>query len=390
MAEPSNHLVTNFTNKSHSTRAEQAHHLLSATKRPVVLDIRDRDDRNDVRIPGAIGLLRTDLERLIESVAPDKERTLIVYCSTGRRSTSVCKTLREMGYSDVRSLSGGLSRWQDAGFQCDRQKGLTPRQERRYNRHIILPEIGLEGQRKLLGSKVLLVGLGGLGSPIALYLAAAGVGKLGVVDADVVDESNLQRQIIHNTDRLGRPKIESARFAIQALNPDVEFVGYDVRFGPENAMQIAGNYDVLVDGTDNFSTRYLINDVAVALKKPFVHGAVFRFDGQATTFMPYEGPCYRCMYPEPPPAQLLPTPADKGLLGALPGVIGLVEASEVIKLVVGFGQTLIGRVLLYDALYTTFTEVSLRRNPKCPTCGADAKPELLEGYYSALAATGGQ
>jgi adenylyltransferase/sulfurtransferase len=300
---------------------------------------------------------------------PDKGRPVVLYCAGGARSAFAAKALEELGYADVASVAGGFGAWKGAGLPWDVPRTLTADQRRRYGRHLTLPEVGEAGQRRLLDAKVLLVGAGGLGSPAALYLAAAGVGTLGIVDADVVDDSNLQRQVIHATDRVGTPKVESARTAIEALNPDVTVVPHRTRLAKENALELLAPYELVVDGSDNFATRYLVNDACVLLGKPNVHGSIFRFEGQATVFAAGRGPCYRCLFPEPPPPELAPNCAEAGVLGLLPGVIGLLQATEAAKLILGIGEPLIGRLLVYDALRADFRELKIDRDPDCPICG---------------------
>jgi len=337
---------------------------------PVVVDVREQDEWDEGHIAGAVHIPRGHLESRIERLAPDTSRPVIVYCSAGNRSVFAAKTLADLGYDDVVSLAGGFTDWKRNGFPVQLQAGLDAPRRARYSRHLLIPEVGEEGQLKLLDSKVLLIGAGGLGSPASLYLAAAGVGRIGVVDADVVDESNLQRQIVHSTESLGEPKVESAKRAIEALNPDVEVVAYKERLTSENIERIlADGWDVIVDGADNFPTRYLVNDASVWHKIPVVHGSIYRFEGQVTVFKPYEGPCYRCLFPTPPPPELAPSCAEGGVLGVLPGVIGSLQASEALKLALGIGEPLIGRLLLFDALAATFDEVKLRRDPDCPVCG---------------------
>jgi molybdopterin/thiamine biosynthesis adenylyltransferase/rhodanese-related sulfurtransferase len=337
---------------------------------PVVVDVREQDEWDEGHIPGAVHVPRGHLESRIERLAPDTARPVVVYCSAGNRSAFAAKTLTELGYEDVVSLAGGFTDWKRNGFPVQLQAGLDAPRRARYSRHLLIPEVGEEGQLKLLDSKVLLIGAGGLGSPASLYLAAAGVGRLGIVDADVVDESNLQRQIVHSTESLGEPKVESAKRAIEALNPDVEVVAYKERLTSENIERImADGWDVIVDGADNFPTRYLVNDASIWHKIPVVHGSIYRFEGQVTVFKPYEGPCYRCLFPTPPPPELAPSCAEGGVLGVLPGVIGSLQASEALKLALGIGEPLIGRLLLFDALAATFDEVKLRRDPDCPVCG---------------------
>jgi molybdopterin/thiamine biosynthesis adenylyltransferase/rhodanese-related sulfurtransferase len=337
---------------------------------PVVVDVREQEEWDEGHIPGAVHVPRGHLESRIERLAPDTGRPVVVYCSAGNRSAFAAKTLAELGYEDVVSLAGGFTDWKRNGFPVQLQAGLDAPRRARYSRHLLIPEVGEEGQLKLLDSKVLLIGAGGLGSPASLYLAAAGVGRIGIVDADVVDESNLQRQIVHSTESLGEPKVESAKRAVEALNPDVEVVPYKERLTSENIERIlADGWDVIVDGADNFPTRYLVNDASVWHKIPVVHGSIYRFEGQVTVFKPYEGPCYRCLFPTPPPPELAPSCAEGGVLGVLPGVIGSLQASEALKLALGIGEPLIGRLLLFDALTATFDEVKLRRDPDCPVCG---------------------
>jgi molybdopterin/thiamine biosynthesis adenylyltransferase/rhodanese-related sulfurtransferase len=337
---------------------------------PVVVDVREQDEWDEGHIAGAVHVPRGHLESRIERLAPDAARPVVVYCSAGNRSAFAAKTLTELGYEDVVSLAGGFTDWKRNGFPVQLQAGLDAPRRARYSRHLLIPEVGEEGQLKLLDSKVLLIGAGGLGSPASLYLAAAGVGRIGIVDADVVDESNLQRQIVHSTESLGEPKVESAKRAVEALNPDVEVVAYKERLTSENIERIlADGWDVIVDGADNFPTRYLVNDASIWHKIPVVHGSIYRFEGQVTVFKPYEGPCYRCLFPTPPPPELAPSCAEGGVLGVLPGVIGSLQASEALKLALGIGEPLIGRLLLFDALAATFDEVKLRRDPDCPVCG---------------------
>ena len=337
---------------------------------PVVVDVREQDEWDEGHIPGAVHVPRGHLESRIERLAPDTSRPVVVYCSAGNRSAFAAKTLTDLGYEDVVSLAGGFTDWKRNGFPVQLQIGLDAPRRARYSRHLLIPEVGEEGQLKLLDSKVLLIGAGGLGSPASLYLAAAGVGRIGIVDADVVDESNLQRQIVHSTESLGEPKVESAKRTIEALNPDVEVVAYKERLTSENIERIlADGWDVIVDGADNFPTRYLVNDASIWHKIPVVHGSIYRFEGQVTVFKPYEGPCYRCLFPTPPPPELAPSCAEGGVLGVLPGVIGSLQASEALKLALGIGEPLVGRLLLFDALTATFDEVKLRRDPDCPVCG---------------------
>jgi molybdopterin/thiamine biosynthesis adenylyltransferase/rhodanese-related sulfurtransferase len=337
---------------------------------PLVLDVREQDEWDEGHLPGAVHIPRGNLESRIERAEPDRSRSILVYCAAGNRSAFAAKTLEELGYEDVVSLAGGFTDWKRNGFPIDLAIGLDAPKRARYSRHLLIPEVGEQGQLKLLDSKVLLVGAGGLGSPASLYLAAAGVGRLGIVDADVVDESNLQRQIIHSTEVLGEPKVESAKRTIEALNPDVEVVAYQERLTSENVERIlADGWDVIVDGADNFPTRYLVNDASVWHDIPVVHGSIYRFEGQVTVFKPGAGPCYRCLFPSPPPPELAPSCAEGGVLGVLPGIIGSLQANEALKLALGIGEPLIGRLQLFDALAAEFTEVSIRRDPDCPVCG---------------------
>jgi molybdopterin/thiamine biosynthesis adenylyltransferase/rhodanese-related sulfurtransferase len=336
---------------------------------PVVVDVREQHEFEEAHIPGAIHVPRAYLESRIEGKVSDKARPLVLYCATGQRSALAAHTLQSLlGYDDVASMTGGITLWKDRGFEVETPRALDADQKARYSRHVLLPEIGLEGQLALLDAKVLLLGAGGLGSPTALYLAAAGVGTIGLVDDDVVDVSNLQRQVIHTTDTVGQPKVDSAEKAIHDLNPGVNVIKHDTRLDASNIMEIIEGYDVIVDGVDNFPTRYLLNDATVRLKIPVVSASILGFDGQLSVFAPYDGPCYRCLYPTPPPAELAPSCGANGVLGVLPGTMGLLQATEVVKLIVGVGDPLIGRLLLYDALAASFTELKVRRDPDCPVC----------------------
>src|SRR3954470_9731542 len=342
----------------------------------VIVDVREGDEWDAGHIPGAKHVTRGHLESRIEGAAPDRSARVILYCASGNRSALAAKTLRdELGYERVESMTGGYTLWKDRGYEVEVPRTFTPEQRQRYSRHFLLPEVGVEGQQKLLDAKVLLLGAGGLGSPTALYLAAAGVGTLGLVDDDVVDVSNLQRQVIHATSRVGEPKVDSAERAIKDLNPGVNVVKYATRLDASNIMEIIEGYDVIVDGVDNFPTRYLLNDATVRLKIPVVSASILGFDGQLSVFAPYEGPCYRCLYPTPPPAELAPSCGANGVLGVLPGTMGLLQATEVIKLITDTGDPLIGRLLLYDALAASFTELKVRRDPDCPICSRD--PESI-------------
>jgi len=394
-----------------STKAEieeidssRAQELLGGIDAPVLVDVRERDEWEQGRIPNAIHVPRGHLESRIEQAAPDRSQPVLLYCAVGNRSAFAAKTLAELGYERPISLAGGFTDWQRNGLPTDLPRTLGPARSTRYSRHLLIPEVGEEGQLRLLDSRILLVGAGGLGSPASLYLAAAGVGRLGIVDADVVDETNLQRQIVHSTDSLGEPKTDSARRRIEALNPDVEVVPFRERLTSDNIERILEpGWDVIVDGADNFPTRYLVNDASVWHDIPVVHGSIFRFEGQVTVFRPGKGaargarhqeawasptapsemtgrhvdeeldsergPCYRCLFPQPPPPELAPSCAEGGVLGVLPGVIGSIQAAEALKLALGIGEPLVGRLLLYDALSGKFDEMKLRRDPSCPVCG---------------------
>jgi molybdopterin/thiamine biosynthesis adenylyltransferase/rhodanese-related sulfurtransferase len=355
---------------------------------PVVVDVREQDEWDEGHIPGAVHIPRGHLESRIERAAPDSSRPVLLYCSAGNRSAFAAKTLAELGYEDVVSLAGGFTDWKRNGFPVQLSAGLDPQRRARYSRHLLIPEVGEQGQLKLLDSKVLLIGAGGLGSPASLYLAAAGVGRIGIVDADVVDESNLQRQIVHSTERLGEAKVDSARRTIEALNPDVEVVAYEERLTSENVERIlADGWDVIVDGADNFPTRYLVNDASIWHDIPVVHGSIYRFEGQVTVFKPHEGPCYRCLFPTPPPPELAPSCAEGGVLGVLPGIIGSLQANEALKLALGIGEPLVGRLLLFDALSAEFNEVKLRRDPDCPVCGEHPSITEYVGYVEFCAGT---
>ena len=334
------------------------------------VDVRERDEWEEGHIPGAVHVPRGYLESRIEQLAPDHGQPIVVYCAGGSRSAFATKTMQELGYTNVVNLAGGYTDWKRNGFETVLPRSLGPEQRTRYSRHLLIPEIAEAGQLKLLDSRVLLIGAGGLGSPASLYLAAAGVGTLGIIDADIVDETNLQRQIVHSLDRLGEPKVDSARRTIEGLNPDVTVKTYRERLTSENVDRILGEgWDLIVDGADNFPTRYLVNDASVWHDIPVVHGSIYRFEGQVTVFKPHEGPCYRCLFPQPPPPELAPSCAEGGVLGVLPGIIGSIQANEALKLALGIGDPLIGRLLLFDALEESFTEVALKRDPACPVCG---------------------
>jgi molybdopterin/thiamine biosynthesis adenylyltransferase len=360
-----------------------------------LIDVRETDEVAAGHLPGAKHIPRGYLESRIEGAVPDRDAHVIVYCASGNRSAYAARTLKEdLGYTNVSSMTGGITLWKDRGYEVQVPRTLTPEQRERYSRHTLIPEIGAEGQQKLLDAKVLLLGAGGLGSPTALYLAAAGVGTLGIVDDDVVDLSNLQRQVIHTSDRVGVPKVDSAEESIKALNPDVNVVKYPVRIDASNIVEIISGYDVIVDGVDNFPTRYLLNDATVRLKIPVVSASILGFDGQLSVFKPYDGPCYRCLFREPPPAELAPSCGANGVLGVLPGTMGLLQATEVIKLILEIGEPAIGRLLLYDALGATLTEVKVHRDPECPICSrppeeiSDEELGVFPDYEAFCAAAG--
>ena len=355
----------------------EAHALLEGAEQPLFVDVRLREEWDEGHLPGAIHVPRNNLESRVEALIPDKTRQLVVYCESGSRSAFATRDLHALGYENAVNLSDGFSGWKRNGYEIVMPAALTPAQRARYGRHLLIPEVGEEGQQRLLDSRVLLIGAGGLGSPASLYLAAAGVGTIGIIDPDVVDDSNLQRQIVHSTDRLGEPKVDSAKRTIEALNPDVSVVTFQERLDSENIERIlAHGWDVILDGTDNFPTRYLVNDASVWHRIPVVHGSIYRFEGQVTVFDPENGPCYRCLYPSPPPPELAPSCAEGGVLGVLPGIVGSLQASEVLKLALGIGESLAGRLLLFDALHTTFDEVAIRRNPECRVCGD--RPTITE------------
>src|SRR5579871_5609394 len=351
-----------------------------ATPRLVVLDVREPDEYEQGAIPGAVHIPRGHLESQVETKLPDKSAPVLIYCAGGTRSAFAADTLTQLGYQDVVSMAGGFNKWKNEGRAWQAPRSLTPEQRNRYQRHLLLPEVDEAGQLKLLDAKVLLIGAGGLGSPAALYLAAAGVGTLGIIDMDVVDASNLQRQILHNMDRIGERKVDSAKKTLTALNPDINVSTYDVRLGADNILDIIDGYDLIVDGTDNFPTRYLVNDASLLKRIPVVHGSIFRFEGQITVFDPYHGPCYRCLIPEPPPAELAPSCAEAGVFGVLPGIVGSIQAIETIKVLLGLGDPLVGRLLAYDALEESFRIFKVRQDPACPACGPDAGEIVIAEY----------
>ncbi|MFL5778284.1 MAG: molybdopterin-synthase adenylyltransferase MoeB [Chloroflexota bacterium] len=353
-----------------------------------LVDVREDSEWDQGHIPGAVHISKSYVEQQIEAAVPDRDAPVVLYCAGGVRSLFAAQTLESMGYTNVASMAGGFQAWKSAGFSFDTPVALSDDQKLRYSRHLLIPEVGAEGQAKLLESKVLLIGAGGLGSPAALYLAAAGVGTLGIVDFDVVDLSNLQRQVLHTTDRVGERKVESARKTLAALNPDVNVVAHEEMLVADNVERIIAGYDVILDGTDTFETRYIVNDAAVAAGIPVVHASVFRFEGQLTVFKPYEGPCYRCLYPTPPPPELAPGCSVAGVLGVVPGIMGLLQTNEVLKLLLGIGESLAGRLLLFDALEAEFTELQLRRDPDCPVCSDRAVEARKAGRPLALATPG--
>jgi len=362
----------------------QARHAAGAT----LIDVREQVEWDAGHIPGALFIPLGQLDQEIAAAVPDKGAEIIMQCRSGARSGRGTDLLQQLGYTNVVNMAGGILQWQADGLPVEAPESLTPAQQSRYSRHLLIPEVGTAGQVKLLESKVLLIGAGGLGSPSALYLAAAGVGTLGIVDFDVVEASNLQRQIIHSTERLGVKKVDSARQSIEALNPDVKVVTYDEMLLADNVERLIAGYDVILDGTDTFETRYLLNDAAVAAGIPVVHASVFRFEGQLTTFVPYVGPCYRCLYPTPPPPELAPGCSVAGVLGVVPGIMGLLQSNEVLKVVLGIGEPLVGRLLLFDALDGTFSELRLSRDPNCPTCSDEARAARERGEWTAPAAYG--
>jgi molybdopterin/thiamine biosynthesis adenylyltransferase/rhodanese-related sulfurtransferase len=371
-------LISDVRKRTKQVTLEELKRRIDAGEKLTLVDVREKDEWRGGYIPGAVSLPRGFLEIQAEQKLPDKGAKIVAYCAGGTRSALAAVTLAELGYQNVETANPGFVRWKDLGYPIEQPPQLTDAQRERYSRHILLPEVGEAGQARLLQGKVLLLGAGGLGSPAAMYLAAAGVGTLGVVDADVVDESNLQRQIIHSKSRVGTPKVESAAKFISELNTDVKVVPFRERLNSSNAERIFADFELVIDGTDNFPTRYLVNDASVFMGKPVVHGSIFRFDGQVTTFIPDRaakklgvpaGPCYRCLYPEPPPPHLAPSCQEAGVLGILCGIVGTVQATEAIKILLGKGTSLAGRLLTYDSLKMKFRELKLRRDPACPVCG---------------------
>ena len=348
--------------------------------RPTLLDVREREEYREGHLEGSVPLPRGFLEMRIEEAVPDKSSPIVAYCAGGVRSLIAARTLKEMGYENVTSMSGGYTAWKNAGYKWVADRQFTPEQITRYARHFTLPEVGEAGQAKLLDAKVLCVGAGGLGSPVALYLAAAGVGTIGIADHDTVDMSNLQRQILHTNDRVGMPKVESAQLTLNALNPDVDIVQFKERLSSENVMRIIDGFDIVVNGCDNFPTRYLINDACIMARKTLVDGSIFQFEGQVTVVDPTEGPCYRCLFPEPPPPGMAPSCAEAGVLGVLPGLVGCMQALEVIKIILGAGNPLVGRMMHFDTLSSEIRVLKLRKDPDCLVCSENPKITELIDY----------
>src|SRR3972149_6829654 len=376
MAKTFKQLMDEARNEIKEISAQEADELLKKNGKYLLPDVREKDEYREGHLEGALSLPRDFLEIKIESAVPDKSTPILAYCAGGVRSLLAANALKEMGYQNVISMSGGYTAWKTAGYKWVQDHQFSPEQVTRYSRHFLLPEVGEEGQAKLLQAKVLMVGAGGLGSPSAYYLAAAGVGTLGVIDNDVVDISNLQRQILHANDRVGMPKVESAKKTLESLNPDVKVIPYQAKLTPENIMEILKAYDLGADGCDNFPTRYLVNDACVLSGKPNVHGSIFQFEGQATVFYPGQGPCYRCLYPEPPPPDMAPSCQEAGVLGVLPGLIGVIQAVETIKLSLGKGDALVGRLLCFNTLTMEINTLKLKADASCPMCGE--KPTIKE------------
>ena len=369
MAKTYQHLLDEARAAVPELSVDQVGTAMDKAEAPVVLDVREKEEFRDGHLPGALSIPRGFLEMLVEGQLPDKDRPVIAYCQSGVRSLFAGKILKDMGYADVRSMNGGYGAWKNSGKDWHKPFQFKPEQLERYSRHFLLPEVGEAGQAKILQSKVLCLGAGGLGSPAAFYLAAAGVGTIGIVDDDVVDMSNLQRQILHTNDRVGMYKSESARLTLEALNPDINVVEHRERLNSSNVMRIFAEYDIIVDGCDNFPTRYLVNDACVMTGKTNVHGSIFQFEGQATVFKPGDGPCYRCLFPEPPPPGMAPSCQEAGVLGVLPGLVGSIQALETLKVILGVGKPLIGRLAHIETLGMDIRMLRLRRDPKCPMCG---------------------
>ncbi|QQR81460.1 MAG: molybdopterin-synthase adenylyltransferase MoeB [Deltaproteobacteria bacterium] len=374
-------LIKKVKSEIKEIRPSEAREMTQKNNQIVMVDVREADEWEGGIAPGALTIQRGFLELDIEDSITDKNTPVIAYCAGGTRSAFAAKTLQDMGYKTVYSMSGGFNGWKDAGLPIFHKRSLSKEQSVRYSRHTLLPEVGEEGQLKLLDAKVLLIGAGGLGCPTGLYLAAAGVGTLGIIDYDGVDLSNLQRQILHSEEEVGNPKVESAQRRLNSLNSDIKIIPIREKLSRDNVMKIVADYDIVVNGCDNFPTRYLINDVCVFMKKPLVDGSIFRFEGQVTIFDSAKGgPCYRCLYPEPPPPEMAPSCAEGGVLGVLPGIIGSIEAVETIKIILGKGEPLIGRLMMYDALGERFREMKIRRDPACPVCGDNPTIKELIDY----------
>jgi adenylyltransferase/sulfurtransferase len=380
MAKTFEQLMNEARKEVKELSVQEVKELVEKNGKHLLLDVREKEEYREGHLAEAVSLPRGFLEIKVETTIPDKSTPVIAYCAGGVRSLLAAKAMKEMGYKEVISMSGGYSAWKAAGYKWAEERQFSAEQSTRYSRHFMLPEVGEDGQAKLLDAKVLMVGAGGLGSPSAYYLAAAGVGTLGIIDNDVVDLSNLQRQILHTHDRIGQPKTGSAKQTIQALNPDVRVVTYQEKLTSENSMDIIKDYDIVVDGCDNFPTRYLVNDACVMAKKPNVHGSIFQFEGQASVFYPGKGPCYRCLYPQPPPAEMAPNCQEAGVLGVLPGLIGVIQALETIKLILGKGDTLAGRLLCFNTLTMEITTLNLKADPSCPVCGEKPSIDHLIDY----------
>ncbi len=380
MAKTFDQLMSEARKEVKELSVDEVQKLAAKNGKYLLLDVREKEEYREGHLEGSVSIPRGFLEMRVESAIPEKSTPIIAYCAGGVRSLLAAKDMKEMGYQEVISMSGGYSAWKTAGYQTVQDRQFTPEQMTRYSRHFLLPEVGEEGQAKLLDAKVLMVGAGGLGSPSAFYLAAAGVGTMGIIDPDVVDLSNLQRQILHTNDRIGQPKTDSAKQTLQALNPDVRVITYQKKLASENVLEIIKDYDIIVDGCDNFPTRYLVNDACVMVNKPNVHGSVFQFDGQVSVFYPGKGPCYRCLYPEPPPPGMAPSCAEAGVLGVLPGLIGTIQALETIKLILEKGDPLIGKLLCFNTLSMEIITLNLKKDPNCPVCGEKPSIHKLIDY----------
>jgi len=380
MAKTFDQLMSEARKEVKELSVDEVQKLTSKNGKYLLLDVREKEEYREGHLEGSVSIPRGFLEMRVESAISEKSKPIIAYCAGGVRSLLAAKDMKEMGYQEVISMSGGYSAWKAAGYQTVQDRQFTPEQMTRYSRHFMLPEVGEEGQAKLLDAKVLMVGAGGLGCPSAFYLAAAGVGTMGIIDPDVVELSNLQRQILHTNDRIGQPKTDSAKQTLQALNPDVRIITYQEKLTSENVLEIIKDYDIIVDGCDNFPTRYLVNDACVMVNKPNVHGSIFQFDGQASVFYPGKGPCYRCLYPEPPPPGMAPSCAEAGVLGVLPGLIGTIQALETIKLILGKGDPLVGKLLCFNTLSMEITTLNLKKDPNCPVCGEKPSIHKLIDY----------